>query len=179
MGVTTGGILEGGDSSPVNATTVAAAGAIMSGTTPATQIPVISRLVDDFTNATTVMAATGLSVPVTAGKKYVFEAVLMINDASGTEGGKFDWDASTATATYLRYYADDGSGGFFAASSFFTTLAADVSGTGFIDDGVVMKGTLEAATSGTFALRAAQSSHAAGSLIIYRGSNLKIWETVA
>lgn len=136
----------------------------------------IVSLAANATNATNNMAAAGLSVPVLAGHRYTFEAVLRILDASGLEGGKFDWDASTATATSFWCAADDGSSGFF--SSLVTTLAADISATGFIDEAVVFRGSIEPATSGTLALRFSQVGHVSNQLVIARGSSLTLREVV-
>lgn len=144
----------------------------------------VATLAADFTNATTTMGAvTGggkaLSVPVVSGHRYAFEAVLMINDSSGVDGVVFDWDASTCSITAFRYYADDGAGGAFGISStgYRTTLAADVVGSGFGDDVLIMRGSIEPATSGDFALRAAQAAHTTGTLTIFRGSSLTVRET--
>lgn len=134
----------------------------------------MAALAANFTNATTGLTAVGLSVPVVAGHRYSFEAVLRIQDTSGLEGAVLDWDASTATATNFWCQSDDGSSGFFSGLT--TTLAADISGLGFVDEGLVLRGSFEPATSGTLALRAAQQSHAASQLVVARGSYLILRE---
>ncbi len=139
----------------------------------------LAQLAANFTSVTTAMAAitaggTSLSVPVISGHRYKFEVVLMMNDASGLEGAVFDFDASTAAATNFRAFPDDGATGAFAG--FTTTLATDITGTGITDDTLVIRGSFEPSSTGTFALRAAQSTHISGTLTVYRGSSLQITE---
>lgn len=140
---------------------------------------VTSVLAADATSVTATMAASGLTVNVVAGHRYAFRVVLMLNDNStaAASGGKFDFDASTAGATNFRASADDGAAGFFSiVGGFATALATDYAATGFIDDKVVIEGTFEPSSSGTFALRFAQSVRVDGTLTLYRGSSLTVWE---
>lgn len=148
----------------------------------------VAALAADYTNAATTMSAiTGggkaLSVPVLSGHRYAFEAVLFCNDSSTAriDGGKFDFDASTATMTNFRSCADDGSGAAFGANitGYTTTLAGDHASNWELAaaDVIVIRGELEPSADGTFAMRAAQNAHSDGTLTIYRGSSLTVRET--
>lgn len=144
----------------------------------------VAALAADFTNATTTMAAvTGggkaLSVPLLSGRRYAFEAVLYVDDSSGADGAKFDFDASTVSVSSFRYYADDGNTGNFniTTQGFITALSTDVAGSGFTSNVIVLRGTIEPSSAGDLALRAAQNAHTTGTLTIFRGSSLVVRET--
>lgn len=140
-------------------------------------IPATSILAADVTNSTAVMAATGLSVSVTTGHRYAFRAVLLLTDSSsiGDAGGKFDFGASTATATNFRAWASDGGAAF--PGGFVTVLATDIEANDtFADTKLVIEGGFEPSSTGTLAINFAQMQDTDGTLTLYRGSSLTIWE---
>lgn len=145
----------------------------------------VAAIAADYTNATTTMTAvTGggkaLSVPVLSGHRYAFEAVLLVADSStgGADGAKFDFDASTATASNFRCYADDGAiVAFSVGAGFVTTLGGDMAGAFGAIDAIIIRGAIEPSGDGSLALRAAQNGHTDGTLTIYRGSWLAVYET--
>lgn len=137
-----------------------------------------SFLAADATNATTTMAATGLSVNVTQGRKYAFRAVLMISDTStgALDGYKFDWDGSTAAATNFRAWWREATE--FVVATQTTALATDYASAGFgvVDDLITVWGSFEPSSTGTFALRFAQTNHNDGNITLYRGSHLLVYD---
>lgn len=131
-----------------------------------------SYLAADATNATTTMAATGLTVPVVSGQKYVFKAILYLNDSLAADGAKVDFDASTATATNFRAHGTlyDTA---LVLSQQTTALATDFSAATVTGDSMLeIHGSFEAGSTGTFALRFAQVAHTIGTLTLLRGSHL-------
>lgn len=135
-----------------------------------------SILAANFTKNNATMAASGLTVNVVSGVRYFFRATLFLNDSSTATlaGARFDFDASTATATTFRAWPDDGAiGGFPPAFS--TALATDILGSAFADDRLLIDGYFRPSSSGTFALRAAQQTVTDGQLTVYEGSSLVLF----
>lgn len=135
-----------------------------------------SLLAADGTNATATMANTGLSVTVTTGRKYGFKCLLYVNDSVAAEGAKIDFDGGTATATNFRAHATlfDSALNLSAQVSALATDIASATVTG--DAMIEVHGTFEPSATGTFIPRYAQNTHAAGTLTIYRGSHLLVWD---
>jgi hypothetical protein len=135
-----------------------------------------SFLAADFTNATTTMAATGLSVPVTSGRKYVFRAIIKASNSTPADGLKLDFDGGTATATNFWSVFRINDVGSESLQGGVSALASDItlgSFDGSADTGwVEFSGSFEPSSSGTFAIRAALVVHTTGTLTVRRGSHL-------
>lgn len=147
------------------------------GATGAAGTHLASMLVADATSATAVMAATGLSVPVTSGRKYLFRVVAFLEDSVAADGMVLDFDTS-ASATNFRAFAfiyEDNSGALLDVASL-TALATDVASTGEGPVAVVIQGSYEPSANGNLLLRFAQIAHTTGTLTLYRGSSLILWE---
>lgn len=140
-------------------------------------LPVASYLAANATNATVTMAASGLTVPVVSGRKYVFRAVLLCENSVNADGLSFDFDTSAA-ATNFRVYAriaDTVSGTL--ADFVLTALATDI--TTASNDGVVcviIEGSYEPSATGNLLIRFAKNAHTTGVLTLYRGSYLIRWD---
>lgn len=135
-----------------------------------------SYLAADATNETTTMAATGLTVTVKSGRKYAFKLVLFLSDSVAADGAKIDFAGGTATETDFRAQvtAFDAALALSAQLDDLTDVAsiATLTGNGVIE----IHGSFEPGGNGTFAPRFAQAAHTAGTLTIYRGSHLLVWE---
>lgn len=140
---------------------------------------VTSVLAADATSVTATMAASGLTVNVVAGHRYAFRVVLMLNDSStaSASGGKFDFDGGSAVLTDFRVWFNDTNFGVYVPTAYVTSQATDITNNGgFIDDVLFIDGALEPSSSGTFAIRFAQNVRVDGTLTLFRGSSLTIWE---
>jgi hypothetical protein len=136
-----------------------------------------SSLAADGSNATATMANTGLSVTVTTGRKYTFKMILYVNDSVAADGVKIDFDGGTATATNFRAHVTL----FDSAlnlSTQLTALATDASAAVVTGDSMVeVHGSFEPSSTGTFIPRYAQAAHTTGTLTIYRGSHITMFDT--
>jgi hypothetical protein len=133
-------------------------------------------LAADATNATVTMAASGLTVPVVSGRRYIFRAVLLCEDSVDLDGFAFDFDTSTAATNFRAFGigSDTASGTLFDSSS--TALATDFSGNGSGVAQVLIEGSYEPSATGNLLIRFAQLVHSVGTLTLYRGSSLILWE---
>lgn len=140
------------------------------------RVPATSFLAANATNATATMAASGLTVPVTSGRKYIFRAVLLCQDSEDADGYAFDFDTSAA-ATNFRAFAvvtDTVSAGLLQVS--ITALATDINGAGSSVIQVIVEGSYEPSASGNLLIRFAQNAHTTGTLTLFRGSYLMRWD---
>lgn len=135
-----------------------------------------SYLAADATNATATLATTGLSVTVKSGRKYAFKCVLYVSDSVAAEGAQIDFGGGTATATNFRAHVT----GFDTALTVNTQLSSltGVASAGtFTGSGMMeIHGSFEPSANGTFIPRFAQNTHAAGTLTLFRGSHLLMWD---
>lgn len=136
-----------------------------------------SYLAADGTNATTTFADTGLSVTVKASKKYGFKCILFVSDSVAADGAKVDFAGGSAGETDFRAQAT----GFDSAltisahiNDLTDVVAAAAMGEGMIE----ISGSFEPSGAGTFIPRYAQNAHTTGTLTIYRGSHLLMWEII-
>mgnify|MGYP001563460718 CR=1 FL=1 len=141
--------------------------------------PGTSFLAANGTNATATLATTGLSVTVSLGRKYFFEAILFLADSTVADGAVIDFDGGSATATnFICYFEAHGSVTKSISEGSSVTLATDFS-VATVDAGVNMfrvTGSFEPSATGTFIPRYAQVVHTTGTLTIYRGSILRVWD---
>lgn len=137
-------------------------------------------LASNYTNATTTFSNTVLTPgsPVVATRRYSFEAKLFVTESVAAEGAKLDFAGGTATSTNFVasciLYNAVGTP-LAQANAVSAALATVINIAAFTDTAVhtyICSGTFEPATTGTFILRAAQNSHATGTLTIQRGSYL-------
>jgi len=137
--------------------------------------PTSSILTADFTNATASLTTTALTVNLVAGKKYSYNAVLYGVDSVAAEGVQIEDAGGTATFTNFRKHCLIHSTVLeVSAQGGFGSVCSDASLTGnFL---VQLQGGMEVLSSGTFAIRAAQNTHATGTLTLHRGSYLVITE---
>lgn len=131
----------------------------------------------DQTNASTTLQTTTLSTTLTAGRKYTFKAILYVSDDTAAEGVKADFGGGTATATNFRTHCT----GFDTAlgiSTQVTSLTGTVSAGTFTGAGMIeCHGSFEVNAGGTFIPRFAQNSHVIGTLTLFRGSHLQVFDT--
>lgn len=135
-----------------------------------------SRLAANATNATATLAATGLLVTVQAGRKYGFKAILFVSDSTAAEGVKIDFGAGTATASDFRAHVT-GFDTALAVNSQVTSLTASAGAGTFTGSGMIeVHGSFEPAGAGTFGPRYAQNTHVVGTLTLFQGSHLLVWD---
>jgi hypothetical protein len=134
-------------------------------------------LATDQTNATATLASTTLSVTLQASRKYVFKAILYVSDDTAAEGVKADFGGGTATATNFRTHCT----GFDTAlgiSTQVTSLTGTVSAGTFTGNGMIeCHGSFEVNAGGTFIPRFAQNTHVVGTLTLFRGSHVQVFDT--
>jgi hypothetical protein len=134
--------------------------------------PILTMLAADATSTTAAMAALGLSLPLTSGTRYAFAAAIMLDAGAALDGSAFDFDASTITASNVRYWWQQQAG---LGGNFVTTLAGDIPGPAAGAESIWITGSVEPSLTGNFAMRFAQSAHTTETLIVYRGSWLMAW----
>ena len=128
------------------------------------------------TNATSTMASTGLSVTVTSGRKYSFKLVLYIANSLAADGAKVDFEGGSATATNFRAHGTVFDTALLLSSQT-SALATDFAAATVTGDAMVeIHGTFEPSGTGTFIPRYAMNSAVSGTLTIYRGSHLLMWD---
>lgn len=140
----------------------------------------VAILGSNFTSTSTTMANTNLSRTVIAGRKYSFRLLLPIDNATAGDGFKCDFDGGTATAT--TFYAVTHTMGVVTPGvDYSSALGTDlttpsVTSTGF----VVIEGTLVVNAGGTFILRAAKNSDAAGAtMTLLAGARMELNDLVS
>lgn len=135
-----------------------------------------SYLAANATNATATLANTGLSVTVKNGRRYSFKCILYVSDSTAAEGVQIDFGGGSATATNFRAHVT----GFDTAlplNTQVTTLTTPAGAGTFTGAGMIeVHGSLEPSSDGTFAPRFAQNTHAVGTLTLFRGSHLLMWD---
>lgn len=134
-------------------------------------------LASDQTNATATLASTTLSVTLQGGRSYAFKSILYVSDSTAAEGVKIDFGGGTATATNFRTHCT----GFDTAlgvSTQLTSLTGTASAGTFTGSGMMeCHGSFEVNAGGTFIPRFAQNTHAIGTLTLFRGSHLQVFDT--
>jgi hypothetical protein len=135
-----------------------------------------SYLAANATNATATLANTGLSVTIKSGRKYAFKCILYVSDSTAAEGAQIDFGGGSATAANFRAHVT----GFDTALTIntqVTTLTAAASAGTFTGAGMIeIHGALRPSSDGTFAPRFAQNTHAIGTLTLFEGSHLLMWD---
>lgn len=135
-----------------------------------------SYLAANATNATATLANTGLSVTVKNGRKYGFKCILYVSDSTAAEGVQIDFGGGSATATNFRAHVT----GFDTALTLntqVTTLTTPAGAGTFTGAGMIeVHGSFEPSSDGTLAPRFAQNTHAVGTLTLFRGSHLLMWD---
>lgn len=135
-----------------------------------------SHLGADATNATATLATTGLSCTIKAGRKYGFRCLLFVSDSTAAEGVKIDFGGGSAAATNFRAQAV-GYDTALQISATLTSLTGTASAGTFTGAGAVMiEGSFEPSSTGTFIPRFAQNTHVVGTLTLFRGSHLLMWD---
>lgn len=127
-----------------------------------------SYLAADFTNATTTLNNTLLSVPLAASTKYGCTAQLFVSDSLAADGVKVDFGGGSATFTNFIAGSNTALITSVTNSSTSTFSNATVTGANLI----TITTSIEANGAGTFIIRAAQVAHTIGTLTVSRGSRL-------
>lgn len=136
-----------------------------------------SYLAANYTNATTTMSNTALSVNVTTGLKYTFRLVLYVNNDVAADGIKVDFDGGAATMTNFRAHGTIFDTALLLSSQV-NALATDYAVATITGDGMVeIYGSMEPSSTSTFIVRAAKNSHTTGTLTIYRGSHIEVQQS--
>lgn len=135
-----------------------------------------SMLAGNATNATVTMAASGLTVPVVSGHRYIFRAVLRFSESLTGDGSKIDFDGSAAATDFRAWVSAEDDTSVLATSGFLTALATDFSVAAHDDIQYVVEGSYEPSANGDLVIRFAQNVASGGTLTLYRGSSLILWE---
>lgn len=152
--------------------------AVAAVTTAVGAAPLTRRLTADVTNATATLAGlTDLSVTLASAGKYVGRLVLKCNNNVAAEGVKLDFGGGGATATSFWAAGAELVGGTTVLG---TVVATSL--TGGINFSTITGETLIQVdfsivvnAGGTFIPRAAENSHAAGTLTVELGSFLTVF----
>lgn len=133
-----------------------------------------STLAADYSNATAAFTNTLLSVTVTSGRKYNFNAALFLVDSTAADGAQIDFNGGTAAATDFRVHCNhfDQTAAVLKSTQVtaLATVADSVVSTGTGQNLVECYGSFQPSGTGTFIVRAAQVAHTAGTLTVNRGS---------
>lgn len=127
------------------------------------------RLASDFTDNTATLAnVTDLTFTVAAGRKYKGTLILKATDSTAAEGIKFDFDGGNATMTSFAAGASVRVGGTSViGTATSTALATDlVFSTITNESWIYVDVDFVVNAAGTFIVRAAQNTHAAGTLTL-------------
>lgn len=136
--------------------------------------PIIAYQSSDYTNSTTTFSNTSLNVSISNGQKYSFILQVFASDSQAADGFKLDFNGGSATA--INFIAGSNTS---IVTGVTTTLAGTFNnGTLTGTNLITISGSLEASTSGTFIVRAAQNAHTTGTLTVLRGSNLILIKVV-
>lgn len=134
----------------------------------------------NFTSTSTTMANTNLTCTVISGRSYAFRLLLPIDNATAGDGFKCDFDGSTATMT--RFLACAKSVGTITEGVVTSAaLATDFTFTSVTSTAfVIIEGSFKASGNGTFKLRAAKNSDAAGAtMTLLAGARMELNDMVA
>lgn len=127
----------------------------------------------DVTGTAALANVTGLSVNVSAGLSYAFEAVLYTTSSSAT-GVKFAI-AGTATATAITYEALVHDATIVKAQTRAAALATAVGGISTVTVALArINGTITVANAGTLTVQFAQNSSSVSTSSVLRGSSLSV-----
>ena len=150
-------------------------GLSVSGTTLSANAPktiVIKSADETVTSSTTLQDDDELTVDITANKRYVFKAILLVGRAS-----------TAAAATFKYTFTSSGSGYYQLTNSSFpgTLLGAEATqnniATGLNNPGIIqMTGTVRHTSNTTLKLQFAQNSSSTTGVTVFAGSTLMIWE---
>ncbi len=128
----------------------------------------VINLTTNYTNATAGFTNTALSRTLVAGKTYSFTVQLFCSNSTAAEGIQVDFNGGNATAT--TFVAGSNT---TLINSVTSTLAGTFSNATLTGTNLVtIKGTIIVNAGGTFIVRAAEVSHATGTLTIQTGSSL-------
>lgn len=134
-------------------------------------------LAANFTNATTTMSNTALSVTVTSGRKYTFVLRMFLADSVAADGAKLDFEGGTATATNFRAHCTLYDTALLLSTQV-AALATDAAVATVTGDAMAeCSGSFEPSGNGTFIVRAAKNAHTTGTLTVYRGSYMWVEDT--
>lgn len=135
-----------------------------------------SVLTGNATNDTATMAATGLTATLSAGRSYGFRLVLFAENSTAADGIKIDFDGGAATAQAFRAHGliHDAS---LETSAQVSALATDIAGAAITGASlVVVEGAIITAAEGTFIPRFAMNADSGGTLTLYAGSYLLVYD---
>lgn len=136
----------------------------------------LSATAGDATSTSTTFGTTGLYAYLAAGHTYQFQVEFYLSDSTSADGAKIDFNGGTATATTFRVQTT----AFDTAlnlSSQATALATSSAATTFTGSGAFeCHGYIKCNAAGTFIPRFAQNAHTAGTLTLFQGSFLRIFE---
>lgn len=137
-----------------------------------------AALANPFTNATAVMANTNIQFTVIAGRSYRIEGILQVSNTTAGEGVQIDFNGGSATATTF-FAAVTSTGTVVAGTPSSTSLAGvinftSITGTDYIN----INGYIKVNAGGTLILRAAENTHATGTLTVGAGSWIALADTV-
>ena len=127
------------------------------------------RLASDFTDNTATLAnVTDLTFTVAAGRKYKGTLILKATDSTAAEGIKFDFDGGNATMTSFAAGASVRVGGTSViGTATSTAIATDLAFSTITGESwIYVDVDFVVNAAGTFIVRAAQNTHAAGTLTL-------------
>ena len=141
-----------------------------------------ASLAANYTNATNTLSATNLNYTVISGRHYNFDLEVHLTESTAAEGVQIAFDGGSAAATdfVVDCYLTNTGGAIAMTNSFATALATVINaGTTVVttQSGLHCHGMFTPSGAGTFILRAAQNTHATGTLTFLKGSSLVLRDT--